>query len=113
MALTLTSVKGTEGELGRVRQRTVDVLFDSSYPTGGEVVTPHDVGLGTQIFGAQVIGQRGTGGANTANYLVLWDYIAQKLQVFASGDAAGDPFVEEANATDLSTFIWRITFTGV
>ena len=61
MALTFTNVKGTEWEAGRIRGRTYDVQFDASYLTGGEPMTPDDVGL-LSITGAYFLGARTAAG---------------------------------------------------
>lgn len=41
MALTITVVK--QNVVGAQKEAIVDVIFDSSYPTGGEAFTPRDI----------------------------------------------------------------------
>lgn len=112
MALTFTKVSDALGVHGTVRETFYDVTMDSSYPTGGEAISPREVGLGTVIHGANVIGQRRTTGAPTTSYFAQWDHIAGKLQVFVTGTSADTVFNEVANATSLATVIFRIRFVG-
>lgn len=112
MALTFTKVSDAAGVQGTIRETFYDVTFDSSYPTGGEAVSPREVGLGTVIHGAEVIGHRLTSGTPTTAYVVLWDYVTGKLQVFVTGTSADTVLNEVANATSLATRIFRIRFVG-
>lgn len=48
MALTFTSQK--EGVAGDLRYWSGTILFDSSYPTGGEAITAANFGFGSTIF---------------------------------------------------------------
>lgn len=84
MALTFAKVSDAVGVQGTIRETFYDVTFDASYPTGGEAIAPNEVGLGTIIHGAEVIGQRLTSGAPTTSYVLSWDFIAKKLQVFTT-----------------------------
>ena len=47
MALTFSIVTRTLHPEGGKRMNVVDITFDSSYPTGGEAVTPNQLGLNT------------------------------------------------------------------
>lgn len=87
MALTFAKVSDAVGVQGTIRETFYDVTFDASYPTGGEAIAPNEVGLGTVIHGAEVIGQRLTSGAATTAYVVSWDFIAKKLQVFSTASS--------------------------
>lgn len=113
MALTLSNDKAANTVWGNKRVRVYDVTFDSSYPTGGESLTPADVGL-KKI--EQVIPQGpaadsdGTGGANSVD--VRYDYSTQKLQAFEGG-GAGAVNPEKGNTESLANYLVRITFVGV
>lgn len=50
MALTITKTGDWQGTLGNRRFASVTIAFDSSYPTGGESLTPEDLGLRTIDF---------------------------------------------------------------
>jgi len=113
MALSFAKVSDAVGVQGTIRETFYDVTFDASYPTGGEAIAPNEVGLGTIIHGAEVIGHRLTSGTPTTAYVVLWDYVSGKLQVFVTGTAADTVLNEVANATNLATRIFRIRFVGV
>lgn len=113
MALQFAKVSDAVGVQGTIRETFYDVTLDASYPTGGEAIAPNEVGLGTIIHGANVIGQRRTNGAATTAYVAQWDHIAGKLQVFVTGTAADTPLNEVANATSLATVVFRIRFVGV
>lgn len=73
----------------------VDVDFDSSYPTGGESLTPDSVGLGKIDFCLA---------SPTAGYVFEYDYTNEKLKAFyADYDAVADgALIEVANEGDLS-----------
>jgi len=55
MGLTYTRVSGGEGSWGQIRFKVFDVLYDNSYPTGGEVLSPAMIGL-QNIVGSLQIG---------------------------------------------------------
>ena len=113
MALTFTEVGGTRIEAGQLRGRVYDVTLDSSYPTGGEDIDPQNVGLDTILGVTELGGRLTTGAAATTQYLTFWDQANQKLQLFQDlAVAAAAPFGEVANATDVSTRVFRLLFWG-
>lgn len=80
-------VKGTEFEAGRIRGRIFDVTFSSSYTTGGELVTPDDVGL-LDVVGAKFVG----GNAASARLNYRYDTVNRKILVlFPTGGAGVSP----------------------
>ncbi len=89
MALTVTEVGAARGIHGTVRETFYDVTFDNSYPTGGEALAAQNVGLDT-IYGLTVVGQGlADGTPATTAYVVTWDQVNGKLQVFtAAGSGA-------------------------
>jgi hypothetical protein len=87
MALTFAKVYDAAGVHGTVRETFYDVTLDSSYPTGGEVISAKDVGLST-LYGITPIGVSSVAGTTKATaYYFQWDYKLGKLQAFASGAA--------------------------
>lgn len=102
MVLTLSKVRSTI--IGNMRLKIYDVTFDNSYPTGGESLTPADLGLN------HIEAIIAEGGAYNFGY----DYTNEKLKAFyGNNDAASDgPLVEVANATDLSSVSTRIVVIG-
>lgn len=93
MALTVTNLK--RNSVGNRRTVTATVTFDSSYPTGGESLTPTQIGLKTVDFMAAE-----PQGGRTFPY----DHANKKLMAFAST-------TQVTNATDLSavsTVVWAI-----
>ncbi len=80
MAITLSRVKDAEDVWGKHRTVLYDITLDSSYPTGGEAITPREVGLSI-IKGAQVMGIKD---ATSGGVVVQWDYDSQKLMAFRS-----------------------------
>lgn len=82
-----------------------ETTFDSSYPTGGEAIAASDFGL-TKIEFVQASPGSAFGS------IVGWDRANSKLLVRDSGANAGDVFPEQANATDLSTFVVHLTVVG-
>ena len=107
MALTVSSV--IPGVSGSKRTATFDVAFDASYPTGGEALTPGQVGL--QVIESAVIEPKG-------GYLFEWDHTAKKVKVFSGGGADFTPagtFAGSALATHAHTVAaqWHGDFVGV
>lgn len=76
MALTVSNV--IPGVIGNKRTTTFELAFDASYPTGGEALTPGQVGL--QVIESAVFEPKG-------GYLFEWDYTNQKIKVFSGGGA--------------------------
>lgn len=112
MALTITtaSPQSSNDVWGRQRVATARVTFDSSYATGGESLTPANVGLSSFTYvaievDASVAAHRGR--------IVQFDYTANKMLVLEEeAVAAGGPLLETANATDLSTMVVRVLCVG-
>lgn len=94
MALTLTEDKRTVHGDQDVVVYKVD--FDSSYPTGGEALTPSDLGLRNIDLVVPT---------SKDGHVFEYDYSNEKLQAFwADYDAAADgALIEVADATDLSS----------
>ena len=81
---------------GGVQVRIYEVAFDSSYPTGGESLTPAMFGLNTIDF---LLAEPAGG------YTFEYDHANSKLIArVGDNDAVADgPGVQVANATNLST----------
>lgn len=114
MALSLTPVKEANTVFGNKRVRVFDVEFDDSYPTGGESLTPEDVGL-RKID--QVLGSVAVSSSDAAAVAVAYDFSNEKLQAFQQedpGDAGGAaiPLPEVGSTDDLEGFTARLTFIG-
>lgn len=98
MAITATSRIHNYAQ----KRRTVRAIlaFDSSYPTGGESLTPEQVGL-TQIEGMAVIG-------GNAGYSLEYDINNSKVKVF---DGAGTE-VPDTTGLDQDLSAVRVIFYG-
>jgi hypothetical protein len=111
MALTIgTPVKGAGGGgFGDLKVSIADVTFDSSYATGGEALTPEQVGL-TAILGAFTVGIV----SGTFYVAVSFDATNAKLMAFGGdGAAAGIAQLKEvASAVDLSACRLKVCFIG-
>lgn len=110
MSVTVTKVATNVS--GRIRERIVDVLMDSSYPTGGEPLTATDLGLKTVLTVNAV--QKTVG---TSIRIFQYDLTNSKLLAFQQKDpaAAGGadiPLPEVADTTSLSTITVRVTARG-
>jgi len=95
MALTFAEEVRTVAKAERIVVTTV--TFDSAYATGGESLTPADLGLNRIDFLSAT-----TDGSNA----VVWDKTNNKLKVYV---AAG---TEVANAANISTVAVRILAVG-
>lgn len=107
MALTITPVAGAKSVSGTIREEFFDVRFDSSYPTGGEVVTPRDFGL-LALYGISIVG----GNTAAMPYRVAFNLAptvpTDPLRLYV--ETAG---AQVANGTDLSTLTFRVRVTGI
>lgn len=110
MALTITPIAGADGSIGHRRRVVRIITFDSSYPTGGEPLTPADVGLRVIDTAAPDGAFQSTDG--TTGIYVHYNRTNQKLIAYwgNAGTASADP--EVTSTTDLSTYAGRMTFTG-
>jgi len=103
MAATLTKITGQQGSsfqglLARgARVYIGTVLFDSSYPTGGEAV---EFGFTPEFVIAEP----------TAGYVFTWDYTNEKLLAYRYDyDAVADGVaIQVADTTNLSAVTCRI-----
>ena len=108
MALTFTAVQGPQ-PFGARRMAIYDVLFDSSYPTGGEAVTADDFGLSQAIdtmFPA-------VGVASGNALLFAYDATNKKIMAFypTGGTEAGPTTVAQPVATVVPD-AGAVTMTG-
>lgn len=82
MALTVSKLE-VSPDGGKGREAKFNLAFDNSYPTGGEPLTPADVGL-SNITGFDVLGNEG-------GYSFNYDYSNQKLVVSSGGVSSFTP----------------------
>lgn len=127
MGLSVTNIKRLKG--GNFYQQISEITFDSSYATGGEVLTPRELGLNVIDF----VDFESAGG-----YLFQYDHVNQKVKVFtptkavaahthsenaedtytkdattgAGGAVEAAAASEVASATNLSTLVTRLKATG-
>lgn len=80
MSVAVTAFRPVQHLIGGLAISPCDVLFDSSYPTGGEAIDLSSVGL------AQILAIIDTGaGVADGPYKLKWNRTTGKLQVFRSG----------------------------
>lgn len=108
MAVTVTDVR--KSVFGDRRAVTVDVTFDSSYPTGGEALTPSQFGLQVVdvVFAELAVAQTGQATALAVSY----DRVNEKLQAFETSGTVDTPFAEVDDTDDLSDYVVRLTAIG-
>ena len=96
MALTITSVTGRKESMGSKRFEIVELAFDSSYPTGGEALTPATLGFQTIDF---VLVEPAGG------YTFEYDHTNQKVIArVGDNDAGADgPGAQVASEANLAT----------
>lgn len=109
MALTFSGL--VRNVNGSKRENYGVITFDSSYPTGGESLTPHDVGLSV-IQNLQVEPLTSVVSTFNTSLQFAYDYTAQKLIAYeqgvrTSGTAAADTvnfvFAEDIAGADSPT----------
>lgn len=108
MALGVTIVK--VGVFGDLKYTIADLDWDSSYPTGGEALTPEQVGL-TAVYGSFDVG---SAAAATLKVDTRYDTTNEKIQAFGSN--ANAAVVEDAECVstdDLSALTNRVLFLGI
>lgn len=104
MSLTVTVVK--RGHLiGGLAESICDVVFDSSYPTNGELLGANECGL-TQILTCEDTNC----GIGDGGYRFKYNRATGKLQAFVGNGVA--VFAEVGNATDLSAVTARLRVSG-
>ena len=86
---------------GAERYTVTDVVFDSSYPTGGEPLTAADLGLTSVSFAISSVKTAGTGSVTD----VFYDIANAKLKAYAAA-------AEIANATDISAVAAQVVAFG-
>ncbi len=91
MGLTIALVDSGEGQIGDLRYQVADVTFDSSYPTGGELLptgngsTP-SVGSVSNVLGAAVWGVKD---ATSAGVVIRYVPSTGKLMCLRTGAFTG------------------------
>jgi len=90
MSLTITNKEFSV--FGTKRVAFCDVAFDSSYPTGGESLTPSDVGLSAATH-VQILGKNG--------YTFEYDYTNEKVKAFVNAP----PIIYEEKHTAVANLI--------
>lgn len=113
MALTVANVATPNARInewseGPYKARMIDITFDNSYPTGGEVLTAASLGW-SQIFGAIVL----THPVNSAGTLHRMLFPRKntantQLNLIIATTASA----EAANASDQSAFTARVIVLG-
>lgn len=121
MALTIANVSTpnatiNEFSFGPYRARLIDVTFDNSYLTTGEILTAASLGW-NQVFGAITITPPANA-AGTASMALLVKkatnnkQVTLQLQRYDGASAGKANFEEAANAFDASLFTTRILILG-
>lgn len=101
--MALTFKKVSNRTVGNASQAVYDITFDSSYTTGGYVVTNANLGFRSTAVIENVLGGRGN--ITTTYYDVQFNPSSNKLQA-VSGAA------EVASTTDLHLLTVRVTATA-
>lgn len=95
MALTITPV--SNNVVGAQRLNVINVAFDDSYPTGGEAITPADMGMRARIDAVVPMA--------SSPYIVEFDTAASKLVAYT---ALGTEVTDTGNLTSLSVNVIAI-----
>jgi len=112
MALTLSRVKGAEFTMGRLRGYTFDVTFDSSYLTGGEILSADDVGM-VNIVGAFCVGVRNAAGTAATTYNIpIYNPVTGSLQLMWGNAGTASVLPEVTSTTDVSGLTYTIVVIG-
>lgn len=111
MALTLTEVN--RFVIGDRKMAIYDVLFDASYPIGGEAVTAANFRFDLEITHVFDFVARDPDTADNA-FLGTFDKANLKLMLFYSdnNNAADGPLIELPDTTSAAAYTARITLIG-
>lgn len=106
MALTVTIVE--KFVVGSRQGIVADITFDSSYTTGGEDITPANLGFRNSLsfFSGGVARNATTGAVEVRHNRTL-----NKVQAFWGG-GAGAALTEVTSTTDLSAYVVRVFAIG-
>jgi hypothetical protein len=99
MAITVAKRVGS-----KLQEVVADITLDSSYPTGGYLLQPGDVGLSLSI---ELLASHPAGG-----YAFEYDQPTSKLKVYRIGAALSNPLSEVPAATNLSAVKVRVVAFG-
>lgn len=101
MAATVSIVKRLK--MGNAKASIVDITFDSSYPTGGESVTPEQCGMGViQVFAAEP----------KSGYSFEYDRSAEKLKAYVPVNAVAGDGTADANNTLMKSATGTVEVAG-
>lgn len=82
-----------------------DVTLDSSYPTGGEVLTP-------ALFGLNGIDHVVSGTPNLGGFVSTYDPAINAIKLFVTTSGTTIPLVELANAESAATAVVPLVVFG-
>ncbi len=102
-------IQGKSNALGGYKIVLATITFDSSYLTGGELVTPATFGLtaiDAMFFSGDVLA------ATLALSVPSYDRTVGAVRLFGSNGAAPAQLVEIASTTDVSAQIYRVVVFG-
>lgn len=108
--MTLTFLKQFETQEGKLRCAYWDVALDASYPTNGELLdeTVFPGKYYKAIAGVAIVGKD----ADAMGYLIAWNHVTKKLQVFYPDGYLDSAGTEVENGGNLSALALRIKVTG-
>jgi hypothetical protein len=98
------------GSFGDLNYRIVDITMDAAYPTGGYILSPQQMGFGSN--GSIVFGLVSGGGAD--GFLTEWDETTARLRIrdASGGVGAATPEVA-ANLAGLNAVKVRVFALGI
>lgn len=112
MAVAITRVTGADSTFGNKRLKVRDLTFSGNYATGGESVTPANVGLKVidQVLGSNVAAAADLVTANP----VFYNHATSKFVFYEDNAvAAAASLTEKNNAEAYATGTkMRVTFLG-
>lgn len=121
MALTIAEVatpnsQTTQTEWFGVKAKIVDITFDNSYLTTGEVLTAAALGWDTILggFAIEDINNRASSGTLSYPTVVRANASGSQvtIQAYETAATVDNPLKEATSTQDLSTFVGRFVFLG-
>jgi hypothetical protein len=108
MAYTVAMQTGGRVNIGNKKMRLADVTFTGSYATGGETITPGDLGMRRII---NVVGSVTEAAGQTSAWVPHWDAANKKLKLFGAV-AGATGLTEHAAAAYAAATVGHLVFIG-
>jgi hypothetical protein len=110
VAIDPHSASALPTSIGDLKLTVTTVVGSGSYTTGGDALTPANLGLGTVLFASTTL--VASSGSNCSAVSAAYSVSTSKLQCFSAADSAGAPVSETANGVNVSGLTFQVVAFG-